>query len=213
MQTKKLLLLAAVISVVGAAGYVGYQVTSALFSDTETSAQNTFQTGTLDMSVGGANGTAFDNIVVNNIGVDGTVNGSKTWTITNSGSVPGNLTLAVTDLKNYDNGCNEPEALVDTTCGNPGEGEGELGGETAAKITLNDGTGDKEVVSTTLATADMGEYATQWNTKAGTVTIPAGGSVTVKMDWANDPTQYGNEIQSDSLDYKVKFDLLQVVPQ
>lgn len=209
---KKPLVIAALVVGLSTAGYFGSR---ALFSDTETSADNTFAVGTLDMSVGGANGTAFDSINISNVGADGTVSGTKTWVITNSGSIPGNLTFQVNNIKNYENGCNEPEAIVDTTC-DPALADdgtiGEFGNELAVTVSLDTGAGFNSVISSTMANANQSAYATQWNSNAGTVTIPAGGSVSVKMDWANDPTSYGNEIQSDSLEYGLQFDLLQVVP-
>lgn len=39
---------------------------------------------------------------------------------------PGILSMNVTNLKDFEMGCNEPESLADSTCGDPGEGEGEL---------------------------------------------------------------------------------------
>ncbi len=213
MKKKPLIIAALVVGLLGAGTYAASR---ALFSDTEQSADNTFAVGTLDMSVGAANGTAFDSINISNVGVDGTVTGTKTWVINNSGSVPGNLTFQVNDIKNYENGCNEPEALADTTC-DPALADdgtiGEFGGELAVTVKIDQGSGyGSNVISSTMANASQGEYATQWVTNAGTVTIPAGGTVSVKMDWANDPMTYGNEIQSDSLEYGLQFDLLQVVP-
>ncbi len=213
MKKKPLIIAALVVGLLGAGTFVASR---ALFSDTEQSADNTFAVGTLDMSVGGANGTAFDSINISNVGVNGTVTGTKTWVINNSGSVPGNLTFQVNDIKNYENGCNEPEALADSTC-DPALADdgtiGEFGGELAVSVKINQGSGyGSNVISSTMANANQSEYASQWVTNAGTVTIPAGGSVSVKMDWANDPMTYGNEIQSDSLEYGLQFDLLQVVP-
>ncbi len=213
---KKLLAAAIVVPVVGFAGYQAYNFTSALFTDTETNTANIFTAGTLNMSVDGNDGTAFDSFEISNIGADGTVSGGKEWTITNTGSVPGNLTFKLNDLVNDENGCNEPEALVDSSCGNPGHGEGELGNAISVTVDLDtnaDGTYDKTgVVSSDLATANQGEYATQWDTNAGTVTIQPGESVKVKMNWSTDPTSYGNEIQSDSTTFGVQYDLTQVTP-
>ena len=207
-MNKKVLMGLGALIVVGA----GTAASFALFSDVETSGSNTFTAGTLDMSVGGANGTAFESFSIENIGADGVVSGGKTWTITNSGSVPGNLTFQMNELVNNDNGCNEPEAIVDTTCDNPGPGQGELGAATTTTIFLDTGAGDVQVVSSNLATASQALYASQWVTNAGTVTIPAGGSVDVTMNWATDPNTYGNEIQSDGLTFQLQFDLVQVLP-
>ena len=213
---KKLLAAAIIAPVVGLAGYQAYNFTSALFTDTETNTANVFTAGTLNLTVGGNDGTAFDSFSISNIGANGTVSGGKEWTITNTGSVPGNLTFKLNDLVNYENGCNEPEAKVDTTCDDPGAGQGELGGAISVTVDLDtdgDGTYDKAgVVSSDFATAHQGEYASQWNTNAGTVTIQPGESVKVKMNWSTDPTSYGNDIQSDSLTFGIQYDLTQVTP-
>lgn len=213
-MNKKILL--AIVIVGGLATIGGIAATSALFTDTETNSANTFTAGTLNLTVGGEDGSAFESFNLDNLGVDGQVKGGKTWTIVNTGTVPGELTLKMNDLVNNDNGCNEPEAIVDTTCGNPGPNEGELGTNMAATILLDpDATGPADastVVSTTLATDNQGEFATQW-ANAGVVTIPAGGQATVTMNWATDPENYTNVIQSDSLAFGLQFDLVQVVPQ
>ncbi|MBU0978246.1 MAG: TasA family protein [Patescibacteria group bacterium] len=192
-------------------------LTSALFTDTERTEDSTFTAGTLNINVDENDGTVFDNIVVSNIGVDGTVSGGKTWTINNTGSVPGNLQMQMMSVVNNENGCNEPEALVDGTCADPGPDQGELGGVVATVVILDDdATGPNApatVVTSTLATADAGSYLSQWNSNAGIVTIPAGGSLTVTMNWSNNPASYGNEIQSDSLSFDVQFDVVQVTPE
>jgi len=207
MNKKKILASSLIIAVVGTAGYFGSQ---ALFTDTETSTTANFTVGTLDLDVDGNNGQAFDNFQVSNIGADGTVEGGRTWTINNTGSLPGRLTFSLASLENYDNGCNEPEELVDTTCANPGPGEGELGGYLNSVVKLN----EESIVNTTLANANIDEFQTQWlaNTIPGQRVIPAGGSVTVTMDWNIDHDAYGNEIQSDSLDFDVVFTLEQMAP-
>jgi len=213
---RKILLSAFIISLVGGGGYAASQ---ALFTDTETGTDSSFTVGTLDMDIDGNNGdpTAFDNFAVTNIGADGTVSGGKTWTINNTGSLPGNLTFALASLANAENGCNEPEALSDVTCANPGPTEGELGEAMTVTVLLDDdgATGPNPattVVTSDLATANQGVYAADWNTNAGTVEIPAGGSVDVTMNWETDPSSYGNEIQSDSLGFDVSFVLEQVTP-
>jgi len=208
-MNKKVLL-----AVIGVGGITaaGYGITSALFSDVETSGSNVFTAGTLNMTVGGADGTAFEEFNFTNLGVDGQVSGGKTWTIVNDGSVPGELTLSMNALVNNENGCNEPEAIVDGTCDDPGADQGELGAATTTTILLDTGSGDTQVVSTNLATASQALYASQWVTNAGTVTIPAGGSVDVTMNWSTDPATYGNEIQSDGLTFQLQFDLVQVLP-
>lgn len=206
MNRKKLIISGLIIIGVATSGYL--VASGALFTDTETTTDSSFTVGTLDMDVNGNNGTEFERFTVENIGADGTVNGGKTWVINNSGTLPGELTFSMADLDNIENGCNEPEALVDTTCDDPGPSQGELGDAITTTVTL-DGT---QVISSNLANASATGYATQWDTNAGTVVIPAGGSVTVVMNWSTDPQSYGNEIQSDSLSFDLAFNLEQVTP-
>lgn len=208
---RKIIISALIIAAVGGGGIAASR---ALFTDTETGTDSSFTVGTLDMDIDGNNGnpSAFDRFEVTNIGADGTVNGTKTWTINNTGSLPGNLSLSLLNLLNTENGCNEPEALSDTTCNTPGVGEGELGAAISTEVILDRGNGAENVVGADLQTTSMADYATQWDTNAGTVTIPAGGSVTVTMNWSTDPQSYGNEIQSDSLAFDVNFVLEQVTP-
>ena len=204
-MNRKIIISTLIIAVVRASGYAASR---ALFTDTEGTNDSSFTVGTLDMDVDGENGTEFERFDVTNIGADGTVNGGKTWTVNNTGSLPGKLTFSLASLENQENGCNEPEALADTTCDDPGPDQGELGNAIATIVTLD----DAQVVSSNLATVNQDVYATDWVANAGVVTIPAGGSVVVKMNWSTDPQAYGNEIQSDSLSFDVAFNLEQVTP-
>ena len=211
---KKLVLAVVVPLVVGLGGYGAYSATSALFTDTEKNTTNTFTAGTLDMSVDGNNGTAFDNFTIQNIGVDGTVSGGKEWVITNNGSVPGHLSFKLNNVTNLENGCNEAEKVTEPGC--EADNNGELGDAVSVVVSLdrqNDGTYDVDAVTSDLAVANASQYATQWNANVAPVTIDAGQSVKVRMNWSTDPTAYDNRIQSDSLSFGIQFDLEQVTPQ
>lgn len=211
MNRRKIIISTLIIAAVGTGAYYG---TTALFTDTEETTDSTFTVGTLDMDVDGNNGQEFEKFTITDIGADGTVSGGKTWTINNVGSLPGKLSFSLADLDNLENGCNEPELndSDDTTCGDTGSGEGELGDAMTVTVLLDDGDGDETIVTSNLANASVGEYATQWNSNAGDVIIPAGDSVTVTMNWETDPASYGNEIQSDSLTFDVAFTLEQQTP-
>ena len=160
-MNKKVLL--TIVAIGGLVTIGGVAVTSALFTDTETSGSNTFTAGTLNMTVGGADGSAFESFSLDNLGENGQVTGGKTWTIVNNGTIDGELTFKMNELVNNDNGCNEPEAIVDNTCANPGPGEGELGANMTATVLLDTDTTDQtpavQVVSTNLTSAS--EYASQ----------------------------------------------------
>jgi hypothetical protein len=210
---KKLLAAAVLVPVVGLAGYQAYNFTSALFTDTETSTTNTFAAGTLNMTVGGEDGHAFENFDISNIGASGVVSGGKEWTITNTGTVPGYLTFKLNDVTNLENGCNEAEKATESAC--EADTNGELGDYTHVTVQLDrdgDGQYDETVVTSDLADDSESEYASQWNTNAAPVLVDRGKSVKVKMNWSTDPNEYDNRIQSDSLSFGIQYDLTQVVP-
>lgn len=188
-------------------------VTRALFSDTEQSGENKITSGTMDMSVDGSNGVAFDSFDIQNIGETSTTSGSKEWTIVNSGTLPGSLKFSLANISNTENGCNEPELEVENNCA--ADNVGELGAAAAVTIKVDsndDGVYDDEpiVVSSTLANGKEPEYANQWNTNAGTVLVQPGQSKKVKLFWSINSDAYGNEVQSDTLGFKVQFNLTQV---
>lgn len=201
MKKKILLSMILISAVIGGT----FLVTRAFFTDTETSAGNQFTVGTLDLDVGGANGTNVEPFVVTNIGQEGDIAGSKTWTVNNTGSLPGRLYFRLEDVVNQELGCNEPEAIVDTTCANPGPQEGELGNKIVANVYLD----NNLVHSGNLTATSQADYTSAW-TALPSVVIPAGGNVQVKMDWSADQADYGNEIQGDSLSFNVGFDLQQI---
>ncbi|MDA1079719.1 MAG: hypothetical protein O2840_03485 [bacterium] len=188
----------------------GYTLTQSLFRDSETSDTGQFVVGTLDMDLTAENGTAAESITVTNFGEPGSLTGGKTWKITNVGTLPGELSMSVVNLVNNENGCNEPEALVDGTCENPGTGQGELGAVITAKVFLDDGVHPDPVVISTLAPGTEGNFALQWLTNAGVVALPAGDSVEIELTWSSDVNSFQNEIQSDSVIFDAVFDLEQV---
>lgn len=182
-----------------------FLATRAFFRDTETGTGSKITAGTLDLEVGGANGTNIEPFIVANIGAEGNVSGTKSWTVKNTGTLPGRLYFRLQDLLNDDNGCNEPEALVDTTCADPGQGEGDLGKVLVLKVYL-----DNQLVATTnLDTANQDAVKTVWNAFAPVV-IPAGQSKIVKLDYSAGENDYGNEVQSDSVSFNTRFDLVQL---
>ncbi len=126
-------------TVLFAGGAIAVGATGAFFSDTENSVGNTFASGAIDLKV--------DNESFYN----GLLSATTTWEATDltiekffdfndlkpddygedtiSLHVDTNdayLCANVTLTSNNDNGCTEPEGLLDQTCDNPGEGQGEL---------------------------------------------------------------------------------------
>ncbi|OGJ15751.1 MAG: hypothetical protein A2632_02235 [Candidatus Pacebacteria bacterium RIFCSPHIGHO2_01_FULL_46_16] len=189
---------------------VGYTLTQSLFSDVETSDTSRFVVGTLDMDVVAPNGSSAESIAVTNFGGPDSLTGGKTWKITNVGSLPGELSMSLANLVNNENGCNEPEALVDVTCENPGLGQGELGAVITATVLLDDGVHPDPIIVSNLATSAQEEFALQWVTNAGKINLPAGDSLEVQLSWSSEVTSFANEIQSDSVMFDIVFDLEQV---
>ena len=120
---KKFILSAlSIILAIGMAGAGAF----AYFSDVETSEDNTFTAGTLDLQVGGDNPVA-------HFEVDNLAPGwqeSYSWTLKNVGSIPGYFSVEFSSITNNDNLCNDPETEAEVNeygVASPGPGEGELG--------------------------------------------------------------------------------------
>ncbi len=120
-------------------GALTFGATKAFFSDVETSVANVFTAGAIDLLIDNEsyyNGV-FSEVTSwtkRNLTIEKFFNfddvkpgdyGEDTISIhvdTNDAYMCADITLT----SNNDNGCTEPESLVDGTCGNPGVGEGEL---------------------------------------------------------------------------------------
>lgn len=197
---KKVILSFLIIVVVGG-GAIG--ATYAYFTAQRTTSTNTFTTGTLDLDVS-ANGTKLEPFLIDNIGENGDISGTKTWTVKNTGSLPGRLLIKLSNVVNKENGCNDPEKGAEATCED--DNAGEMGNVITAKVAL-DGT-DK--VSSTLATNQEAKIGKDWNALTPII-LQAGESRTVTIHWATSEDAYGNEIQSDSLQFDVNFRLIQQI--
>lgn len=176
----------------------------AYFTAQRTAAQNKFAVGTLDMSATGDNSVANEPFVVENIGANGNISGSKTWTIKNTGTLPGRLLVKLNNVVNEENGCNDQEKTTEPNC--EADNFGEMGSVVTANVAL-DGI-DK--VSSTLATDQQNKIGNDWNAMTPVI-IPAGEQKTVNIHWATLETAYGNEIQSDSVKFDTTFRLIQVI--
>jgi hypothetical protein len=189
---------------IGIVGSFSYFLTQAYFTDKKTSSGNTFAVGTLNLEVGGNSGSNVEPFVISDIG-SGVNSGSKTWKIKNTGSLPGQFSASLDKITNYENGCNDPEKEVDTTCENPGPNKGELGKYIKVIYYFN---GEKKVESYMTETASI-EINNQWNAIDPLIVLNPGEEAELKMDWVADDN-YGNEIQSDSLDFDMSFSLKQI---
>lgn len=191
--------------IVGVVGSFSYFVTQAYFSDKKTSMGNTFAVGTLNLEVGGLIGSNVEPFVISDIG-SGVNSGSKIWKVKNTGSLPGQFSATLDNVINYENNCNSPEKEMDTTCDNPGLGQGELGKYIKVSYYFN---GVKEVES--YMTEESASRITDlWSAVNPLIVLEPGEEAELKMDWVAD-SNYGNEIQSDSLSFDMSFSLKQLI--
>lgn len=201
-MSKKTLLSITLVSLV-ALGAVS--ATLAYFVATRTTSANKFTAGTLDLNVT-ANGNALEPFVIENMGDNANISGTKTWAVKNTGTLPGRLLVRLQNVVNKENGCaNDQETTADPTCGNQGK-EGNLGGVINLKVAL-DGT-DK--VESSLATANLAKIGNDWNALTPIVLAP-NETRNITAHWAADETQYGNEIQGDSIEFDANFRLIQII--
>jgi len=137
---------------------IGGTMTGAFFSDSETSTQNTFAAGSIDLKVdsecswNGLNCTRANDLNTYWGGIPANGRCDCNWTLKDLNTTdrffnfsdikPGDfgentislhvnsnnawVCASVSNLTNAENNCTEPESQEDTTCDNPGLGQGEL---------------------------------------------------------------------------------------
>jgi len=189
------ILLVTSLSVIGTYSY---------FSATRTTNANKFSVGTLDLDVE-SNGSKLEPFVIENLGNKVNISGTKTWTIKNTGSLPGQLFLNLQNVVNNENGCNDQEKAADPTCDAPGK-LGNLGNIITLKVQF-DGI---DQVQSTLATDQQDKIGTDW-AALSPVILQAGEEKTITAHWLTDGSSYGNEIQGDDTQFDMNFRLAQVI--
>jgi predicted ribosomally synthesized peptide with SipW-like signal peptide len=107
--------------------------TWAFFNDTETGSENSLSAGTLNLQVG-ADDPMSESITLDNI-QPGDADNLASWAVSNTGSLAGEFAVSVNTVSNAENGCSE----VETASGDPGNGEGELGGLLTLALWMDSG--------------------------------------------------------------------------
>lgn len=208
ITNKKLLVSLLVVTVVGVGAGAA---TAAFLTARRTTSVNRFQQGTLDLDVA-SGGVAVEPFVIENIGETGDISGTKTWTVTNTGTLPGRLLVRIVNLENNENGCNDQEKEIEPGC--TLDTIGELGGKINLKLSLAGSNqaalNGTDVVSSFLATANQGNIGTAWKALP-TITLQPNDTVTVGAHWATGEADYGNEVQSDDLTFDMDFRLIQQI--
>lgn len=200
MKNKNKLLLSIALALTAVGGVYG---SFAYFNAQRKVEASKFTAGTIDLDVS-SNGNKLEPFVIENMGDNANISGTKTWTIKNTGSLPGRLLIRLQNINNKDNGCNDQEKNAEPTC--EADDAGELGNVVDLKLAL-DGV-DK--VNSTLATANQAVIGQAWNGLTPIV-LAANESKTITAHWAADENAYGNEVQSDSVGFDMDFRLIQLI--
>jgi len=161
----------------------------AYFSDTETSEDNSFAAGTLNLAVEGQDGSD----VTTHFDIDDVYpgdGGTIEYALENTGSLAGYLSLT---------------AIVTDDEGPTVEAENGYTGVLSDAIDL-----EITVDSTTIFTGTLAELETLGTDEAA---IGASSSATVTISWSIDGPTVGNEIQSDTVDVDLTFILNQIEDQ
>lgn len=171
--------------------------TRAVFSDTETSVNNTFGAATLDLQVDGEDGDALTARFTADELVPGTSTSGGCTTLKNVGSVDGTVSVEVNNLVSNDNGLEEPEIEAgdtaatqhDPTGYNNNTGNGELWDQITLALCADDGTGshtgngvcdwDDTFIKSFSSTQD--DYSSYYSIKTG-VDLADGKNITLAPD-------------------------------
>ena len=107
--------------------------TVAYFSDTEIGEDNTFSAGTLDLKTNDVDGVTSAYVLTNM--KPGAWDLAGQVILKNAGTVKGHAWLEITNVKNLENSCIDPED-GDTSCGS-GDDQGELGDKAKSSFQIN----------------------------------------------------------------------------
>jgi len=193
--------------------------TWAFFSDTETSNDNTWTAGTLNL-VNVIAGTAVDTDVVVTEQADGlndkvqfgTVtpivpgdSGTLTFTLTNQGTTDGFLTIDAATTFGEGGAATEPEAVD--------EGGTPVGLDTGIKVWVTKTIGETttNILGATDAYVAMSGLAAALDAEVD-VAMAAADVIIYELHWEV-PTSVGNEIQGDTAELDITFTLNQIVTQ
>ena len=184
--------------------------TRAQYSDTETSTGNTFTSGSLDLDVDGNNGTNTVKFTVTGMKPGSQPKG--TYHLNNVGSIPGYLDIENISVTSNENSCVDPESDAgDSSCGNPGAGEGEL--QDVVNLRLfedNDCDGwigaGETVFYNGMTGSVAGNYERNKQINAGGFTC-----VTAIFDWGS--TADDNKAMGDDMTLNLTFELAQTTGQ
>ncbi len=198
-KNKKNLMVSGLIIVLAGCGVIAG--TTAYFSAKKTISQSNFIAGTLDLDVN-SNGESLQPFIINNVGENADMKGNKVWKIKNTGTLPGRLIVQLQNVSNKENGCNTQEKETEPNCEN--DDQGELGKAINLNISLN----NEKKVSGNLTNEGVQKIATDW-ANLPQIALKPGEEVNLEADWSASENDYGNEVQSDSVNFDMDFRLVQ----
>jgi hypothetical protein len=121
--------------------------------------------------------------------------------VRNLSNASADIALQLINVHDDEHGCTKSEALVDTTCGDPGLGEGDLGADLV--FTIDEGT------------SKAGPFTNTWTGSAATL-VSAATDVAAAIPATSDrwlritvtlPFATGNETQTDTFSFGIQVDL------
>lgn len=204
-KIQSIIIITIVITIAGAV------MTQSLFRDVEKSDQGEFAMGTLDLAVNEENGSIAQAINIVNVGEKNSLSGSKAWKVRNNGSLPGRLTVAIENLMEQENGCNEPESLVDASCDDPGVGVGELGSAIRIELAMMSSNETTSLISTDLSPQSPVIFQQAWDALPQRIELLPGQERIFILSWEIDGGDQSNRLQSDSLKFDMVFLLNQII--
>lgn len=145
-------------------------------------------------------------------GVGSQFSGSYTWTVTNNGQLPGQLKVVFKSPSFFENGCNEPERIVDATCAQPGRNQDELVDKIIIRTELYRNDTVVELGSFALNTESRATFNAIWRDffnrlNRHLIQLYPGENLQFTIYWSIDPSDVTNAIQSDTAEFKLRFTL------
>jgi len=195
--------------------------TLAYFSDTETSNDNTWAAGTLNLTVNTNDGTNTVEFTVTDANPG--QSGAGTWALVNAGNMAGFIDLesiSVTNAENYNAATDEAEktpAVGGDTDTSDATGVGELAANLDVVLFVDDGVGTggianngiKDGDEVTIYAGKLGSIAANYEQN---LALAAAGTTYVSMTWSV-ATTVNNTIMGDSATLDMTFELAQTSGQ
>ena len=192
--------------------------TWAYFSDVETSVDNTFTAGTLDLTPDtlDIHVISYSDVYPGWSNVSGGTH-NDSWTLINDGNVDGDLIIAIGAIANADNGTEDPEGDTgsgDTTLGDLGAAldvvfwaDLNSNGSIDGGVWVDDGNGYMDVgEGEKMYEGDLDSMPATYPPTSGKIDLDGSGSIDVYFDASVDTT-VGNGIMGDSSTFDITFQL------